>query len=182
MNSWNTEKKEISVRFCGSGGGGIILSSVILGKSAIYDNKNAIQTQSYGAEQRGTKVKSDVVISENEAVNYPVGDKVDILIAFSQEAFDFYFSSVKNDGLILINSDLIQFDNKDVKLYKIPANTLATELNNERFSNMIVLGALIKITNIVSKDSLIKAVSDTVPEKYTEINVQAFQKGYDYIK
>jgi len=182
MNFGKNEINEIHIRFSGIGGGGIILSSIILGKSAIYDNKSAIQTQSYGAEQRGTKVKADVVISKKEAINYPAGDKVDILVAFSQEAFNFYLPSVKNDGLILINSDLIQFDDKSVNLYKIPANTLAMELNNERVSNMILLGALIKITNIISKESFIKAISDTVPEKFTEINIQAFQKGYDYIK
>jgi len=175
------EKKETSIRFCGLGGMGVILNSVILGKAAIYDNKNAIQTQSYGAEQRGTKVRSDVIISEKEMITYPVIDKADILIALSQEAFDFYYPNTKDDSLIFINSDLIKFNQRRNSVYRIAANKLAEELKNTKVVNIIMLGALVKITNLVSKNSVIKAINDTVPQRFKDLNIKAVDKGYSAI-
>ena len=69
MISGKEKIRETSIRFCGLGGMGVIITSIILGKSAIYDNKNAIQTQSYGPEQRGSKVKSDIIISDSQLIS-----------------------------------------------------------------------------------------------------------------
>jgi 2-oxoglutarate ferredoxin oxidoreductase subunit gamma len=181
MNSGVETKKEISIRFCGLGGMGVILVSVILGKAAIYDDKNAIQTQSYGAEQRGTKVRSDVIISESDIITYPVIDEADVLIALSQDAFDFYYPTIKDNGLTLINSDLIKLKQKHKNIHEIPATSLARELNNEKVANLVMLGALIKLTNILSINSVKKAISNMVKEQYIELNFKAFQKGHEYI-
>ena len=167
------EKNDIGIR--------VILASIILGKAAIYDKKNAIQTQSYGAEQRGSKVRSDVIISEKESINYPIVDNPDILIALSQDAFNKFFPDVKEDGIIIINSDLVQIDEDINKLHQLPATTMAINLNFKKVANIIMLGALIKATGIVSKESIFKSISDTVPEKYVELNIQAFQQGFDYL-
>ncbi|MFX1384949.1 MAG: 2-oxoacid:acceptor oxidoreductase family protein [Promethearchaeota archaeon] len=175
------EKKDYNIRFCGIGGMGVILVSIILGKAAIYDNKNAIQTQSYGAEQRGSKVKSDVIISNKETINYPIIDSPDILIAFSQDAFEKYFPKTKKDGIIFINSDIVHTNENINNLYKIPANTIAKEMKNERIVNLIMLGALIKKTAIVSKESIIKSIYDTVSETYIDLNLNGFQKGYEFL-
>ncbi len=175
------EKNDCEIRFCGIGGMGVILVSIILGKAAIYDKKNAIQTQSYGAEQRGSKVKSDVIISNKEMINYPIIDNPDILIAFSQDAFDKYFPKTKKDGIILINSDLVHINENINNLYKIPANTIAKEMKNERIVNLIMLGALIKKIGIISKESIIKSIYDTVSESYIDLNLKAFQKGYEFL-
>lgn len=175
------EKNDCNIRFCGTGGMGVILVSIILGKAAIYDKKNAIQTQSYGAEQRGSKVKSDVIISHKEIITYPIIDSADILVAFSQEAFEKYFPKTKKDGIILINSDLVHTNENINNLYKIPASTIAKEMRNERIINLIMLGVLIKKTALVSKESIIKVISDTVSETYIEININAFEKGYEFL-
>jgi len=172
------EQNEVSIRFCGLGGMGVILVSVILGKAAIFDGKNAIQTQSYGAEQRGTKVKSDVIISDSDMIAYPVIDEADILVAFSQEAFDFYYPNTAKDSKIFLNSDLIKFSKRKKEVYKIPAIKLARELKNEKVINIIMLGALIKNTEIVSKESIIKSIEDTIPEKLRDLNIKAIEKGY----
>jgi len=180
MSSGKIENHNTSIRICGVGGMGVILASVVLGKAAIYDNKNAVQTQSYGAEQRGTKVRSDVIISKSAVINYPIVDKADILIAFTQEAFDFFIQSTNPESKIFINSNNIKLERKTNNLYEIPARYLAKELQNERVLNMIMLGALVKITDIVSKESMIKSITDTVSKPFIGINIQALQKGYDY--
>ncbi len=181
MNSGSERKKAISIRFCGLGGEGVILASIILGKAAIYDQKNAIQTQSYGAEQRGTKVRGDVIISDTEPIVNPVIEKPDILVAFSQAAFDSYLPTTAADCQLFLNSDLITFPTERDATYRIPALKLAAELNNEKIVNVIMLGALIKKIPLVSKESIIKAISGSVSTSIKELNLQAFQKGYDYI-
>jgi 2-oxoglutarate ferredoxin oxidoreductase subunit gamma len=175
------EKNDISVRFCGLGGMGIILTSIILGKAAIYDNKNALQGQSYGAEQRGSKVRADVIISEKEMIISPEISKADILVALSQEAFDYFSPKTKKESIFFVNSDLVKINESSTKIYKIPANKIATELNNKRVINMIMLGFLIKTTAIVSKESILKSISDSVPKQYIDQNFQAFSKGYEYV-
>jgi len=181
MNFGLVERKQVKIRICGISGMGVILTSIILGKAAIYDNKNAIQTQSYGAEQRGAKVRGDVIISDAETIIYPEIDQADILIAFSQEAFDFYSPFTKEDSQLFLNSDLITSPPEKETVYTIPAIKFASELHNDKVVNMILLGALIRKTKIISKDSIIKSISETVPESYKEINLQAFEIGYEYI-
>ena len=179
MSFGKKKKKETKIRFCGLGGMGVILTSIILGKAAIYDNKNAIQTQSYGPEQRGSKVKSDVIISEDELISYPTDGKVDILVGFSQDAFNYYSDKVKENGLILINVDLIKIKTDSDKIYKIPASSIAKELNNEKILNMIMLGSLCKLTNLVSKESIHKSITDSVHSPFIKVNIRAFNKGFE---
>jgi len=181
MNIGINDQKEISIRFCGSGGMGVILASIILGRAAIAEGKSAIQIQSYGAEQRGTKVKSDILISEYEAPKFPLFDKVDILVAFSQDAFNYYLLDTREDSIIIINKDLIKIKEEQKNLYKIPASSLAEDLENSKVMNIIMLGSLVKIMNVVSKDSLLKAISSSVPKKYMKINIEGFQQGYNII-
>ena len=181
MSSGKKKTKETSIRFCGLGGMGVIITSTILGKSAIYDNKNAIQTQSYGPEQRGTKVKSDIIISEGELISYPTDSKVDILIAFSQEAYDFYSLQIKKKGFIFINSDLVNIKGEGGNIFKIPASAIARELKNERILNIVILGALIKITKLVSKEAIIKSIKETVHSRFIDLNINAFNRGYEFL-
>jgi 2-oxoglutarate ferredoxin oxidoreductase subunit gamma len=179
MNSGRKNQNEFSIRFCGSGGMGVILSSIILGKAALNDNKNAIQTQSYGPEQRGTRVKSDLIISEDELISYPTETEVDILVAYSSDAFNFYSSQVKSSGLKFINSDLINIENISNNIFQIPATNISKELGNEKLLNVIMLGALIKITGIVSREGIEKAISETIPNRFISINLKGFNKAYD---
>jgi 2-oxoglutarate ferredoxin oxidoreductase subunit gamma len=181
MNSGKIEKNETSIRFCGAGGMGVILATILLGRAAIYDGKNAIQTQSYGAEQRGTKVRSDILISDEDQPTFPLFNKVDILIAFSQDAFDHFLPCTWEKSIIFINKDLVEFDEVRKKVYKIAANSIAEDLKNQKVMNVIMLGGLLKVTDLVSEDALLKAIETAVPKKYKNVNIEAFKKGYKVI-
>jgi 2-oxoglutarate ferredoxin oxidoreductase subunit gamma len=181
MNSGREEQGEISVRFCGIGGMGVILSSIILGKADLYDNKNAIQTQSYGPEQRGTRVKSDLIIATGELISYPTESKVDILVAYSSDAYHFYSNMVKSTGLIFVNSDLVEVESILNRIYQIPATTIAKKFSNEKLLNIIMLGGLIKKSNTVSRSAVKKAIFDIIPSHYIEINLEAFDAGYKWL-
>ncbi|MHA1797986.1 MAG: 2-oxoacid:acceptor oxidoreductase family protein, partial [Candidatus Helarchaeota archaeon] len=77
---------KLEIRFSGFGGQGVILASVILGKAAILEGKNAVQTQAYGPEKRGSLLRSDIIITENEEINYATIEKADVLVAMSEKA------------------------------------------------------------------------------------------------
>ncbi|MFX1277817.1 MAG: 2-oxoacid:acceptor oxidoreductase family protein [Promethearchaeota archaeon] len=182
MNSGRKEQGEVNIRFCGIGGMGVILSCIILGKAALYDNKNAIQTQSYGPEQRGTRVKSDIIIAEGELTSYPTESEVDILVAYSDDAYNFYSNQVKSSGLRFINSDLIKLENITDMTFPIPANSIAQEFKNLKLVNIIMLGALIKKTKLVSLNAIKKSISESIPLRFIEINLKALNAGYEFLK
>jgi 2-oxoglutarate ferredoxin oxidoreductase subunit gamma len=181
MNFGKEEQNEFIVKFCGLGGMGIILTSIILGKAAIYDHKNAIQTQSYGPEQRGTTVTSDVIVSDEELISFPIEQKLDFLVAFSQDAYNSYKQKVKENGLIFVNSDLVKINSAKSNVFQIPASSIATELNNEKVLNMVMLGSLVKTTKLVSKESIIKSLKNTVHSRFITLNINAFNRGYGYL-
>ena len=90
--------KRITVKFGGFGGQGIVLSSVVLGLSAVYDGKFVAQRASYGSEARGGRCKSEVIISDEE-ISYPLIDELNFLVVMSQQAYDSYLNEVKESGL-----------------------------------------------------------------------------------
>ncbi|ACV24600.1 2-oxoacid:ferredoxin oxidoreductase subunit gamma [Methanocaldococcus fervens] len=175
-------RKEI--RLSGFGGQGIILAGIILGRAAaLYDKKEAVQTQSYGPEARGGASKSEVVISD-EPIDFPKVIKPDILVCLSQQAYDKYKDDIKEGGILLVDEDLVSTDEKpkvDVTLYKIPFTRIASEeIKLPIVANIVMLGALTKLTNIVSRESMEKSILDSVPKGTEEKNLLAFKKGYEY--
>ncbi|MFW9940791.1 MAG: 2-oxoacid:acceptor oxidoreductase family protein [Candidatus Thorarchaeota archaeon] len=181
MNFGKIKQNEYVVKFCGLGGMGIILTSIILGKAVIFDNKNAVQTQSYGPEQRGTIVTSDVIVSDEELISFPIDQKLDFLVAFSQDAYNSYKQKVKRNGFIFINSDLVKINSGKTNIFQIPASSIAKELNNEKVVNLVILGNFVKITNLVSMESTIEAITNTFIPRFVELNINAFNRGYGYL-
>jgi len=170
----------IEIRISGLGGQGVVLAGQVLGRAAVYSGKNAVQTQSYGAEARGSAAKSEVVISDGK-IGFPMVRKCDILIAMSQEAVEKNVKALKEGGLLLIDSTTAKNVPKiKTRILKIPATETSEKAFGEKlYANIIMLGALAKATDIVSEKALEKAIRDTVPEKAVAINIQAYEKGED---
>ncbi len=175
------EEKVTEIRFGGFGGQGIIRSGIILGRAAsIYDSKFATMNQSFGPEARGGACSSQLVISEDRVL-YPYVVKADILVAMSQEGYEKFADELKDDGALLYDSDLVQpKKSKSVKNYSIPATKFAEELGNRIIANVVMLGFLTAITGVVSVESMKKTIPESVPERFTELNIQAFNKGYEF--
>ncbi|MCR6668922.1 MAG: 2-oxoacid:ferredoxin oxidoreductase subunit gamma [archaeon YNP-WB-040] len=171
------------IRISGLGGQGILLAGYILGKaSAIFDNKNVVQTESYGPEARGSRSKTDVIISD-EDIDYPYITSNNILIALSQDAYNYYKDYVCENGAIIVDEDLVKVEGaprKNVKIYKVPATRIATALGRRIVANIVILGALCAITGIVSYSALEKAILDSVPKGSEELNLKALREGYNY--
>jgi 2-oxoglutarate ferredoxin oxidoreductase subunit gamma len=163
----------------GVGGQGVVLSGILLGTAAtLFEGKKAVQTQSYSSELRGGSTRAEVIISE-ESISDPQVRKPDILIVLAEEALPRYVGKIKPKGLLLIDSDLVKGATPgDYEIFSIPATSTADkEMGNIVVANLIVLGALIKRTGLLSLESMEKAIEVSVPKKATALNLNAFRKG-----
>jgi len=172
------------VRFAGYGGQGIIRSGIIAGRAAsIHDTKHATMSQSFGPEARGGACSSQLVVSESKVL-YPYVTKSDVLVAMSQEGYEKFEPELKDKGMLLYDVDLVKLKPKcgNVKLCGIPATRFAEELGRKIVANVVMLGFFTAIAGVVTYESMKKAVPESVPEKAIELNIQAFEKGYQYGK
>lgn len=166
------------VRFSGFGGQGIIVAGVIYGHAATMDGKNSVQTQSYGSASRGGACKCDVIISDEEIyeLEFP---KPDILITLSQQAYDKYAPLLKEYGTLITEKDLVRTKKEHFHIYSIPATDIAfKKFGRKIMANIIVLGYMTALLDVVSKESVEKAIYEHVPSGTEEKNLQAFEEGY----
>ncbi len=169
------------IRFSGAGGQGLILAGIIMAEAAaIYDGKQALQSQSYGPEARGGASKSEVIISD-QPIDYPKATVVDALLALTQEACDKYSGDLKEGGLLLLDSDLVKKVPKGkFNIVKLPiVKTAKNEVGRTIVANIVALGAMVALTGIVSKESAEKAVLARVPEAFVDLNRKAFLTGFE---
>ncbi len=170
--------QKIEIRLSGSGGQGLILAGLILAEAAaIYDNKNAVQTQSYGPEARGGASKSEVIISDSEIL-FPKTTRLDYLLALNQESCDKYYHDLKDKGLLLVDADAVEHL-PPVKSISLPLVRSAREkMGRVMTTNIISLGALVGISGVVSRKSLEKAVLNRVPKGTEQLNMKALELGF----
>jgi 2-oxoglutarate ferredoxin oxidoreductase subunit gamma len=170
------------IRFSGFGGQGIIRLGLITGKAiSLFDNKYATMTQSFGPEARGSACSSQVVVSEDRVL-YPYITKPEILVSMSQEAYDKYEPELRDDGILIIDTDLVKLKpaRGKIKVYGIPSTRFAEEMGNRIFANLVMLGFFTSISKVVSPDAIKKALPGLVPQRFLDLNSKAFERGYDY--
>ncbi|MDL2246948.1 2-oxoacid:ferredoxin oxidoreductase subunit gamma [Methanobrevibacter sp. OttesenSCG-928-K11] len=180
-------RKEI--RIAGFGGQGVILAGIILGKAAsLFDHNDAVQTQSYGPEARGGASKCEVIISDEE-IDYPKVKHPDILVAMSHESALKYMLDLKDNGIFIIDpgrvieSEIEDFVKEhNITLYRAPATeTAENEIGLKIVANIVMIGAITKITGVISKEAAIKAIEDSVPHGTEKKNIEAFEAGYNLV-
>ncbi len=163
----------------GVGGQGVILSGILLGTAAVlFDNKKAVQTQSYSSELRGGSARAEVIIS-GEPVSDPQVRRPDIFIAMAEEALPRYLGLMRPGGLLVIDSDMVKGARPgNYEILSLPATSIAErEMGNTIVANLIILGVLIKKTAVVSAQSMEKAIETSVPKKAAALNMAAFRRG-----
>ena len=170
------------VRLSGEGGQGLVLAGKILAEAAaIYDNKNATQSQSYGPEARGGASRSEVIISDGE-IDYPKAINLDFLLALTQEACNRYSKDLKDTGILLVDSDAVKkLPPTKAKIYQVPIIEIArNEVGRVMVANIVALGIMQALTNIVSYEALESAVLARVPKGTEELNLKALSIGRQY--
>lgn len=178
----NVEGYEII--FSGSGGQGIILGGRIFAEAAsIYDNKEAIMTQSYGPEARGGGCRAEVIISPTK-IDYPKVRHANVLFAMTQHALNVYGKMFDENGLLIVDEILVKdIPDKFKNVFKAPFSALASKLlDNPIVLNIIALGSLAAITKAVSREALIHATLDHVPRKVLVLNRIAVDMGFKAVK
>jgi len=170
------------IRVAGFGGQGVILSAIVLGKAAsIYQGGFATMTQNFGPEARGGACSAQLVISPTPVL-YPYVAKPDISVIMSQEAYVKFGQEVKDGGILIVEQDLVRVADikKELRVYSIPATRIAEELGKRMVLNSVMVGFFTAVTNLLEPDAVRKAVADSVPSNFRDINLKAFDRGLDY--
>ncbi|MGA3288110.1 MAG: 2-oxoacid:acceptor oxidoreductase family protein [Bacteroidota bacterium] len=170
------------IKIGGFGGQGVILSGYIIGRAAsIYDNKFATMIQAFGPEARGSYASAQLIISD-ETISYPYITAPNLMVLMSQEAYTKFASELIAGGTLITEEELVTPNNlrKDVQHFSIPATRLAEELGKKIVLNIVMMGFTSAISNVVHEQAMIEAVKVSVPKGTEELNLKAFQKGYEY--
>lgn len=170
------------IRITGFGGQGVILCGYIIGKAAsIFNDQHATLTQSFGPEARGSACSAQVVVSDDRVL-YPYVVAPQILVAMSKDGYAMYKKTMHKEAILVYDKDLVQPDDHGPKskAFGIPATRIAEELGRKIVLNIVMLGFFGAVTGLIPRDALRKAVESSVPEGTEDLNLKAFDSGYDY--
>jgi 2-oxoglutarate ferredoxin oxidoreductase subunit gamma len=172
------------LRLSGAGGQGLLLAGKIIAEAAaIYDGRKATQAQSYGPEARGGASKSDVVISD-EDIDYPRATNLDLLLALTQESVDAYADDVKDDGIVLVDSALVEkIPRGEYRVFEVPiAKTARDEVGRGGTANLVAVGIIAGLLDVVTPSAVESAIRARVPRGTEDVNIKAFRVGFDLAK
>ena len=167
------------VRLSGAGGQGLLLIGKVLAEAAaVYDGKNATQSQSYGPEARGGASKSEVIISDEE-IDYPKATEIDFLLALTQESCDKYSADLKPGGILLVDTTFVgRTPEGQFTIYRAPITQKAKDvLGSATVANVVALGMISALTSVVTSESIESAILARVPKGTEDLNTKAFQLG-----
>ena len=173
--------KEVDVFIAGIGGQGSLLIGQILSEAAIKEGFNTTWVPIYGVEKRGGDATVTVIISDEE-IGSPVLDKVNNMVIMHQRMWDKYNHKLKEGGLLIINSSIVEVNNINAEVIKVPATEIAVSLGTERVTNMVLLGVLLKKLRVVSPDSIKEIIeSKSKNADIASLNLKAFEEGYNFL-
>lgn len=174
----------IKTIFAGFGGQGVLSMGLNLAQAAMLENLHVTYLPAYGAEVRGGTANCTVSVSDEEIAS-PVASAPTFVVAMNQPSMIRFQNRLQSGGIFFLNSSLIneQVSRGDLEIVNVPANTLAEEMGNVKSANMIMLGAFIKKSNILSIDSVIEGLNVTLKgkKKLITINTEALKKGYELL-
>jgi len=169
------------IKIGGFGGQGVILSGYILGRAAtIYDKKHATMIQAFGPEARGSACSVQLIVSD-DPIAYPYITLPTILVVMSQEAYSKFSPELAPGGLLITEKELVSTHGlrKDIRHIAIPATRIAEELGKRMVLNIVMMGFLTAVAGIAGVDAMRNAVRVSVPKGTEELNLKAFERGYE---
>jgi len=172
------------VRLSGAGGQGLLLIGKVLAEAAaVYDGKNATQSQSYGPEARGGASKSEVIISDDE-IDYPKATEIDLLLALTQESCDKYTPDLKAGGVLLVDTTFVtKIPQGDFKICQAPITQKAKDdLGSATVANVVALGMIAALSPVVSLQAIESAILARVPKGTEELNLKAYRLGQSLVE
>ncbi|MCL2009017.1 MAG: 2-oxoacid:acceptor oxidoreductase family protein [Synergistaceae bacterium] len=181
MTGQTDKKFKRSLIAAGFGGQGLLVLGQLVAYAGMAEGLYVSWIPSYGPEMRGGTANCCVIVSNNE-IGAPVVESADAIIAMNQPSFDKFKNSVRPDGVLLYDSDLVKPGEvrPDIKAVAVPANRIATEIGSNRVANIVMLGALVKVSGIVGDESCLETVKEKMGARKPEfltMNLAAYEKG-----
>jgi 2-oxoglutarate ferredoxin oxidoreductase subunit gamma len=171
------------IRIAGFGGQGVIMCAQVIGRAAsIVENGYATMTQNFGPEARGGACSAQLILSP-DPILYPYVVRPDIMVLMSQEACNKFHHEIKPGGLLLVEQELVrvpELATPDVKVFGIPATRIAEGLGKRMVLNIVMTGFFGAVSGVLQRDSLRRAVAESVPDAYAELNRSAFDAGFEF--
>jgi len=167
------------VVFSGSGGQGVITAAIILAEAAVlYENLNAVQSQSYGAEARGGATRSDIIIADS-TIHYPKVIQPNVLVCLTQDAYNKFYPVVRPGGLLVTDARYVKTEKKvDAQQKEIAMfDTIMDKVGKPIVFNICMLGAVIHLTSVVKPKSVLKILEKRIPADFLEMNRKALNIG-----
>jgi 2-oxoglutarate ferredoxin oxidoreductase subunit gamma len=171
--------------FSGFGGQGVLSMGFTLANAAMFEGKYVTYLPSYGVEVRGGTANCTVVVSDEEIAS-PVASEPDFVVAMNQPSFARFQSILQSGGLLCANSSIVDTSaaRRDIEVLNIPTSELAEKLGTIKVANMIMLGAFLRASDIISFDFVIKHLSEILGEgksKLIKMNKEALDLGFNYV-
>jgi 2-oxoglutarate ferredoxin oxidoreductase subunit gamma len=172
--------------FSGFGGQGVIMMGYLFAMAGMYEEKNVTCLPSYGAEVRGGTANCTVVVSSEEIAS-PVASEPDFAVFMNQPSLIRFQNQIQSGGTVFLNSSMIETKpiRGDIEIFEIPLNDLAKQIKSDKVMNIIMLGALIKKTGLVSLGTMTRALKETFGHKNPSVfklNESALMLGYNYLQ
>jgi 2-oxoglutarate ferredoxin oxidoreductase subunit gamma len=176
----------IKTIFSGFGGQGVLSMGSTIANAAMLEGQHVTYLPSYGVEVRGGTCNCTVAVSDEE-ISSPVASEPDFVVAMNQPSFVRFQSILPAGGLICVNSSIVNTDEarSDIEVVAVPIIRLAEEMGNAKVANMIMVGVLVKLSNMISFDALISNLPTILGEGKAKLithNQQALEYGFSYIK
>lgn len=168
--------------FAGSGGQGVLTIGNILGNAAMLEDFHVTFLPEYGAAMRGGTANCTLCISDTEIAS-PVAFAPDIILAMNQPSVLSFINRLRAGGQMIYNSSIVNTVpiRGDVDIYAVPASELANELKQPRSTNMVILGSLVKLANIIKLESVNESIKMSMGrnKKVMNLVIEAIKEGYD---
>ena len=186
-----------SIMIVGVGGQGTLLASRILGAALLDCGYDVKVSEVHGMSQRGGSVVTYVRYGDKVASPIIEKGEADIILTFEQLEAARWLEYLKSDGKIIINTqqmdpmpvvmgaaeypegviDAIKAAGADVET--LDALPMAVEAGTSKAVNVVLIGAMAKNMPVVSKEKWIEALKSCVPPRFLELNLKAFEMGYN---
>lgn len=169
--------------FAGFGGQGVLSMGMMLAYAGMIENKEVCWMPSYGPEMRGGTANCIVIVSD-ESISSPIVTTFDTAVVLNQPSLDKFEKAVKPGGLLIYDStNIINLPTReDIRIVPIAASSEAVKMENKRIMNMIVLGSLLGLKELVKIETVIEALRKVLPERHHKLlplNEKAIRRGME---
>ena len=170
----------------GFGGQGIMMLGQLIAYAGMYDGRNVLWIPSYGPEMRGGTANCSTIVSEGP-VGSPVISKCDVCAVLNQPSLEKFVSAPRPGGILIIHSDLVKYDcdRTDIRLIEIPAGTIAGEIGSDKVANIVIFGAVVASSGIVSHEAAVHVVEEKLGKKkpqFLSMNIKALESGIKFVQ